>query len=158
MMSKHRIWVPSILIVLAIAATIFGTTTSQLLPQEAKAQGKPTLMQGQLTAASNGKPFGGQTIGSYSVTPSGQKVGIAIRLDKSPAAGNVFEAWLVDTKANYSLSLGQVGTDGTLTFSQTMVNPYVYNQIIITQEPLNNPNPKPSQPIGGSALQTPFGA
>jgi hypothetical protein len=31
----------------------------------------------------------------------------------------------------------------SLTFSQTMVNPYVYNQIIITQEPLKDPNPKP---------------
>jgi hypothetical protein len=150
MTSKHRILILSVLTSLAVAATISATT--QLLLQEANAQGKPTLMQGQLTAASNGKPFGGQTIGSYSVTPSGQKLDITIRLDKSPASGNVFEAWLVDTKANYSLSLGQIGADGTLSFSQTMVNPYVYNQIIITQEPANSSNPKPSQPIGGSAL------
>jgi hypothetical protein len=155
MTSKHRILILSVLTSLAVAATISATT--QLLLQEANAQGKSTLMQGQLTAASNGKPFGGQTIGSYSVTPSGQKLDITIHLDKSPATGNVFEAWLVDTKANYSLSLGQVGA-AYLSFSQTMVNPYVYNQIMITQEPANSSNPKPSQPIGGSALQAPFGA
>ena len=64
MASKHRILVPSIITALAIAATIVGTTTLQLLPHEAKAQGKATLLAGQLTAASNGKPFGGQPIGS----------------------------------------------------------------------------------------------
>ena len=64
MTSKHRVLVPSIITSLIIAATIVGTTTSQFLPHEAKAQGNPTLMTGQLTAASNGKPFGGQTIGS----------------------------------------------------------------------------------------------
>jgi hypothetical protein len=161
MTSKHKILVPSIVTALAIAATIVGTTTLQLLPHEAKAQGKATLLAGQLTAASNGKPFGGQPIGSYAVTPSGQRVDIHLHIDKPPTAGNVLEAWLVDTKANYSLSLGQVDTainPPSLTFSQTMVNPYAYNQIIITQEPLKDPNPKPSQPIGGTALEAPFGA
>jgi hypothetical protein len=51
----------------------------------------PTLMAGQLTAASNGKPFGGQTIGSYALTQSGQKVDIHLHLDKPPTAGNVLE-------------------------------------------------------------------
>ena len=74
MTSKHRILILSVLTSLAVSATISATTQLQL--QEANAQGKSTLMQGQLTAASNGKPFGGQTIGSYSVTPSGQKLDI----------------------------------------------------------------------------------
>ena len=35
--------------------------TTQLSPQLANAQAKPSLMTGQLTAASNSKPFGGTT-------------------------------------------------------------------------------------------------
>jgi hypothetical protein len=44
-----------------IITTAITTITTQLLPQPANAQGKSSLMTGQLTAASNGKPFGGTT-------------------------------------------------------------------------------------------------
>ncbi|MGB8033625.1 MAG: hypothetical protein WCF03_07380 [Nitrososphaeraceae archaeon] len=71
--------------------------------------------------------------------------------------GKVFEAWLVDTKTGYDLSLG-LDADGTLRLSQNMFNPYAYNQIIISQESPNSISHKPSQPIRGATLEAPFGA
>jgi hypothetical protein len=160
-MSIHIILSPSVIIGLAIAATIVGNISSQLSLHEANAQGATSLIAGDLTAVSNATSFGGEKIGSYAVTPSGQKVEIHLHVEKTPTAGNVLEAWLVDAKTNSSLSLGQVETDiepPSLSFIQTMVNPYVYSKIMITEEPQNDANPAPSQPIGGADLETPFGA
>lgn len=157
MRPKSKILVLLILTSFAVAATTYASA-SQIILQEAKAQGKPTLLSGELTAPSNGKPFGGENIGSYAITPSGHKVDITIHINKPPRYGQVFEAWLVDTKTGYDLSLGQVGTDGKVTLSQNMFNPYAYNQIIISQESPNSTSHKPSLPIGGAALEAPFGA
>jgi len=81
-------------------------------------------------------------------------------LDKAPTAGNVWAAWLLDNQTNSALSMGQVEADiqpPSLTFTQFMVNPNVYDHIIITEEPQNDADPGATQPIGGAALEPPFG-
>ena len=79
MRSKAKILVLLILTSLAVAATT-SASISQLIVPEAKARGRPTLVSGQLTAASNVKPLEGENIGSYAITPTGHKVDITIRI------------------------------------------------------------------------------
>ncbi len=120
------------------------------LQQQANAQGKQNLTQGQITAASGGKPFGGERIGSYALTELGSGVvNILIGSDKTPTTGKVFKAWLADTKTGVYVSLGQVDTDGKLSFTGNVANPRSYDQIVISEEA---PTVKPSQIIGGDAL------
>jgi hypothetical protein len=129
----------------------------------ANAQGVPsTLVHGNITAAVRNKPFGGETIGTYAaVLTTGQKVEIKIYLLKLPEPGDVFEALLLDTNTNSTLSLGRVGANNTLPVSQGNMSLFAYNQIIITRQASNNNNntsdSKHSEPIGGAALQPPFG-
>ncbi|MGA9841892.1 MAG: hypothetical protein WBQ25_06225, partial [Nitrososphaeraceae archaeon] len=115
------------------------------------------LVQGELTAASGSKPFGGERVGSYAIQPQAQMLSILVGLEKAPSAGKVFKAWLVDTKASSYLSLGEVSADGKLTFNQNIGKPHAYNQILISEESPNSSTPKPSQIIGGDALPAPFG-
>ncbi len=143
---------------IAVAATICATTiTPKLFQQQAIAQGAPNLVQGELTAASGSKPFGGERVGSYAIQPQAQMLSILVGLEKAPSAGKVFKAWLVDTKASSYLSLGEVSADGKLTFNQNIGKPHAYNQILISEESPNSSTPKPSQIIGGDALRAPFG-
>jgi hypothetical protein len=112
-------------------------------------------VEGTLTAAVNGSPFGGDVIGEYSLSVADSHfVTVTATLNITPASNTVFEGWLVDSNANYSLSLGMLGgNNGTrLSFQQLMVNPFVYDSIIISQEPVNDTNPNPSAPIGGAHL------
>ncbi len=69
----------------------------------------------------------------------------------------ILEGWLVDMDTGYKLSLGKANHDGKLLFSQPMVNPWIYDAIVITEEPIGDTNPAPNVPVGGISLQTPFG-
>ncbi len=154
----------SIIVLIATVVTISATimVTQSLFQQQANAQGNLNLIQGQFTAASSGKPFGGDNIGSYELEPQGGQgnwvQNILISVDKTPSAGKVFNAWLVDTKTNTYQNLGQVDATGKLSFTQNSANPYKHDQIFISEEPLNSSNLKPSKIIGGDALPAPFGA
>lgn len=125
----------------------------------ANAQGVPsTLVHGNITAAVRNKPFGGEAIGTYAAVLTGQKVEIKIYLHKLPEPGDVFEACLVDTQTNSILSLGRMGANSTFPVSQSIMSLFAYNQIIITRQDSNNTSDsKHSVPIGGAALQPPFG-
>jgi hypothetical protein len=71
----------------------------------------------------------------------------------------VFEAWLVDAEgSDYNLSLGQF-RNGSLEFSQYMVNPYTYKNFEVTEEPDQDqdPDPNAANSIAGFELQNPFG-
>ena len=57
----------------------------------------------------------------------------------------------------YKLSTGKSDHNGKLLFSQSMVNPWIYDAIVITEEPINDSNPAPNVPVGGVLLETPFG-
>ena len=46
---------------------------------------------------------------------------------------------------------------GKLMFSQSMVNPWIYDVLVITEEPIGDSDPAPNVPVGGVLLETPFG-
>ncbi len=121
--------------------------------QEAEAQ-KNT---GDITAASEGQPFGGEKMGTVTVDSDGRRTNVSADINTTPNEGNVFEGWLVDTEGSgYKLSLGQF-RNGTLDFSQYMVNPYTYKNFELTEEPAEDPDPNAAESIAGYELQTPFG-
>ena len=141
------------LAVFLVVLTTSTTTSSFLLIQIAEAQ----EIKGDITAPSNGKPFGGQKMGSISVDSNGHRTNITADLNASPNDGKVFEGWLVDAGgSDYHLSLGQF-RDGTLNFSEYMLNPYTYKNFEVTEEPVEDPDPNAASSIAGFELQTPFG-
>jgi hypothetical protein len=121
--------------------------------QEAEAQQKT----GDITAASEGQPFGGEKMGTVTVDSDGRRTNVSADMNTTPNEGNVYEGWLVDAEGSgYKLSLGQF-RNGTLDFSQYMVNPYTYKNFELTEEPAEDPDPNAAESIAGFELQTPFG-
>jgi hypothetical protein len=121
--------------------------------QEAEAQQNP----GDITAASEGQPFGGEKMGTVTIDSDGRRTNVSADINASPNEGNVYEGWLVDAEGSgYKLSLGQF-RNGTLDFSQYMVNPYTYKNFELTEEPAEDPDPNAAESIAGFELQTPFG-
>ena len=112
---------------------------------------------GDLTAPAGDAPFGGKTVGTYSVFVDGSDhVNVTTNI-KSISSGMVLEGWLVDMDSGYKLSLGKSHDDGKLWFSQQMVNPWIYDVLVITEEPIGDSDPSPHKPVGGVLLETPFG-
>ena len=79
-----------------------------------------------------------------------------------PQSGKVFEAWLVDNAdggSGYALSMGKILKSGTLTFDETMNNAKTYTDIVLTQEPDNDPSPLASwsNSVAQTWLIPPFG-
>ena len=121
--------------------------------QEAEAQQN----SGDITAASEGQPFGGEKMGTVTIDSDGRRTNVSADINASPNEGNVYEGWLVDAEGSgYKLSLGQF-RNGTLDFSQYMVNPYTYKNFELTEEPAEDPDPNAAESIAGYELQTPFG-
>ncbi|HJR47940.1 MAG TPA: hypothetical protein VJ799_07265 [Nitrososphaeraceae archaeon] len=114
-------------------------------------------ISGPITAAEGGEPFGGQEMGTVSIDSTGRRTIVSADINDMPEEGNVFEGWLVDTGGSeYKLSLGQF-RNGTLDFSQYMVNPYTYKNFEVTEEPAEDPDPNAADSIAGFELQDPFG-
>jgi hypothetical protein len=116
-------------------------------------------MSGPITAAEGGEPFGGQEIGTVSIDSTGNRTNVSADINDSPGEGNVFEGWLVDAgtgASGYRLSLGQF-RNGTLDFSQYMVNPYTYKNFEVTEEPAEDPDPNAADSMAGFELPSPFG-
>ena len=63
---------------------------------------------------------------------------------KGVSSGMILEGWLVDMDTGYKLSLGKANNEGKLLFSQSMVNPWIYDAIVITEEPIGDTNPAPN--------------
>jgi hypothetical protein len=121
--------------------------------EEAEAQQRT----GDITAASEGQPFGGEKMGTVTVDSDGRRTNVSADINTTPNEGNVYEGWLVDAEGSgYKLSLGQF-RNGTLDFSQYMVNPYTYKNFELTEEPAEDPDPNAAESIAGYQLQTPFG-
>jgi hypothetical protein len=138
-----------------IAFGVLGMVVADLIMglQEAEAQ-KNT---GDITAASEGQPFGGEKMGTITIDSDGRRTNVSADMNTSPNEGNVYEGWLVDAEGSgYKLSLGQF-RNGTLDFSQYMVNPYTYKNFELTEEPAEDPDPNAAESIAGYELQTPFG-
>ena len=84
--------------------------------QQAQAQQRT----GDITAASEGQPFGGEKMGTITIDSDGRRINVTADINASPNEGNVYEGWLVDAAgSDYKLSLGQF-RNGTLNFSQYM--------------------------------------
>jgi hypothetical protein len=69
---------------------------------------------------------------------------------ENPIEGKVYEGWFVDVgDSGYYHSLGKFlpGKGGgralTVTNILGMVNPYAYSQLLVTEEPVQDPNPIP---------------
>ena len=133
----------------------------------ATAGGIPIFFQGQIaeaqeisgdiTAPAEGQPFGGETMGTVSIDSTGRRTNISADLNDMPEEGNVFEGWLVDAGGSgYKLSLGQF-RNGTLDFSQYMVNPYTYSNFEVTEEPAEDPDPNAAESVAGYEIRDPFG-
>jgi hypothetical protein len=141
--------------VLLIAFGVLGMVVADTIMdiQEAEAQQRT----GDITAASEGQPFGGEKMGTVTVDSDGRRTNVSADINASPNEGNVYEGWLVDAEGSgYKLSLGQF-RNGTLDFSQYMVNPYTYKNFELTEEPAEDPDPNAAESIAGFELQTPFG-
>jgi hypothetical protein len=141
--------------VLLIAFGVLGMVVADPIMdiQEAEAQQNP----GDITAASEGQPFGGEKMGTVTIDSDGRRTNVSADINASPNEGNVYEGWLVDAEGSgYKLSLGQF-RNGTLDFSQYMVNPYTYKNFELTEEPAEDPDPNAAESIAGFELQTPFG-
>jgi hypothetical protein len=96
-------------------------------------------------------------MGTVSLDSDGNMTNITADFNDSPGEGNVFEGWLVDAGGSgYKLSLGAF-SNGTLNFTQNMVNPYTYKNFEVTEEPAEDPDPNAATSIAGFELDTPFG-
>jgi hypothetical protein len=145
-----------ILLLISVAVTLGSagiTTTSFFQGQIAEAQ----QMSGDITASSEGRPFGGQKMGTVTIDSDGHWTNITADLNASPKDGNIYEGWLVDAGGSgYKLSLGQFA-NGTLNFTQYMANPYTYKNFEVTEEPSEDPDPNAASSIAGFELDNPFG-
>jgi hypothetical protein len=142
-------------IALLIASGVLGMVMFDPITdiQEAEAQQNT----GDITAASEGQPFGGEKMGTVTVDSDGRRTNVSADINTTPNEGNVYEGWLVDAEGSgYKLSLGQF-RNGTLDFSQYMVNPYTYKNFELTEEPAEDPDPNAAESIAGYELKTPFG-
>ena len=110
-----------------------------------------------VTKPASDKPFGGEKVGTISITSEGHIVHLLANISAPPSSGKVYEGWFVDAGGSgYKLSLGEFGKNGTLQFNQQMVNPYTYTQFIVTEEPFEDADPNAAGAIGGAQLQAPF--
>lgn len=136
--------------------SIGGLTSIAPIPfrtQIAEAQ----QISGDITAPSGGNPFGGEKMGTISVDSDGNETKIVADLNESPGEGKAFEGWLVDAGGSgYKLSLGQF-SNGTLNFTQNMINPYTYKNFEVTEEPDNDLDPNAASSMAGFELDVPFG-
>jgi hypothetical protein len=147
-----------IMLLAVVVAAAVGVAAIFSAMGAAEATATEGLTSGTLTAPSNGNPFGGNQVGTFSVLSDGSQTSIFAHVDLVASEGSVLEGWLVDEGTGYKLSLGQLNdNNGSLSFHQVLVNAYTYNVLVITEEPDNDTDPNPATPVGGAPLPSPFG-
>ena len=123
----------------------------------------PTLFAQQttldLTAPTVSELYGGEKKGTLELSAQNNTLSLIAVVEPVRQELEVYEGWLEDKgdASGYSLSLGKFDDDNTLTINQTMVNPYTYTIFYVTAEPVDDPDPKPSDVIAAAKLPTPFG-
>ena len=113
-----------------------------------------------LTTPTAGNMYGGDKKGSLDFSFQNNNVLGTAKMIEKPANGKVYEGWFEDKgdASGYSLSVGKFkDADNTLVLNQTMVNPYTYTVFFVTAEPVDDPDPKPSDIVVGAKLPIPFG-
>jgi hypothetical protein len=80
----------------------------------------------------------------------GSAVSITTNITKDPNPGKVFEGWLHDPKifSTYDLNLG-IFVNNTLRFQQLMNNPDIYKYFVVSEEPVQDINPRMSDVLVG---------
>ena len=163
--SRKLPYVVFLTLMVAVVASLTYATENQI-PQNVVAQNESAdsaqlqaaNVTGDLTQASGGNVFGGQETGDITINSDGRQIDISGLISASPGEGKVYEAWLEDAGGSgYRLSLGQVPENGTIQFSQNMVNPFTYTIFYISEEPENDIDPNPADAIAGIELEAPFG-
>ncbi|MGB0855924.1 MAG: DM13 domain-containing protein [Nitrosopumilus sp.] len=116
------------------------------------------FLKGELTSPAgndpNDDPFGGEEIvGDYYVRiRDGEQVRVFANLNPAPE-GTVLEGWLVDFESGYTLSTGKANDKDVMIFTQRMVNPSIYDALVITAEPIRDDDPAPAAlHIGGTPI------
>ena len=113
-----------------------------------------------LTTPTASNLYGGDKKGSFDFSvQNNNMIGIA-EMNEQPADGKVYEGWFEDKgdASGYSLSVGKFNEEeNTLAVNQTMVNPYTYTIFFVTAEPVDDPDPNPSDVVVGTKLPIPFG-
>ncbi|HJU58651.1 MAG TPA: alpha/beta fold hydrolase [Nitrososphaeraceae archaeon] len=113
-----------------------------------------------LTTPTAGNMYGGDKKGIFDLSFQNSNIIVTARMDEPPSDGKVYEGWFEDKgdASGYSLSVGKFNEkDNTLIVNQRMVNPYTYTVFFVTAEPVNDPDPKPSDVVVGGKLPIPFG-
>jgi hypothetical protein len=150
---SNFIFLGTLILGLVSVGGLFSATPLSFQTQIAEAQ----QMSGDITAPSGGNPFGGERMGTISVDSDGNETDIVADFNDSPGEGQAFEGWLVDAGGSgYKLSLGQF-SNGTLNFTQNMINPYTYKNFEVTEEPADDLDPNAASSIAGFELDIPFG-
>jgi len=151
---------------IGFAALIFGVLLTPIAFNQAEAIAPDRTLtetpstfylRGDLTAPSGDAPFGGEDVGKSLVKVNENDIRALLVFDWSPSEGMVYEGWLVDMATGYKLSLGVFDDRNHLHFSQTIVNPWIYDVLVVTEEPIGDTDPSPNKPVGGKLLQEPFG-
>jgi len=152
---------------IALLALVFSVVITPLAYNEASAIAPNQFLtktpdtffvRGDLTSTADDKPFGGYVVGDYFIRVNGNDIRINTEFDAAPSEGTVYEGWLVDVDTGYKLSLGQFNEQSNeLFFSQEIVNPWIYNVLVISEEPMGDTDPSPHTPVGGVPLKAPFG-
>jgi Anti-sigma-K factor rskA len=171
--------ISSLVISASVTATLvllFSLSTDVVKVENVYGQGFQNLIQGSITrtttesANATGTDNATTTlsfsesdkVGSYAIVHSKNNIVVGVAVDVPVSnQGNVYEAWLVDERSGYYHSLGLLdpNNNNKLSLSTDMVNPYAYDKIVVTEEPADNLEPKPSETIvGGSDLPEPFGS
>ncbi len=152
---------------IALLALVFSVVITPIAYNEAAAIAPDRILtktpdtffvRGDLTSPADDKPFGGDVVGEYFIRVNGNDIKINTEFDAAPSEGTVYEGWLVDVDTGYKLSLGQFNEQSNeLFFSQEIVNPWIYNVLVISEEPMGDTDPSPDTPVGGVPLKAPFG-
>ena len=113
-----------------------------------------------LTTPTASNLYGVDKKGSFDFSVQNNNMIGTAEMNEQPADGKVYEGWFEDKgdASGYSLSVGKFNEDeNTLAVNQTMVNPYTYTVFFVTSEPVDDPDPNPSDVVVGTKLPIPFG-
>ena len=129
-------------------------TTTTLYVGVAEAQ-EETLSNGDLTVPEGENPFGGDTIGTYSIGTDREGLRVQVDMNISPTGDNAYQAWLVGNATENDLAVGQL-VDNALGVTLPSTNTSQYGLIEVTEEPVNDPDParNSSAVVAGAELES----
>ena len=167
LMSEYEYGLAKDVIVEGSSSNQTGTQQPQQPSQQQQEKLKGSQQQGNensdisldlTTPSAAGSLNGGDKKGIFQFLVQDNNIIGTAEMNEQPTDGKVYEGWFEDKgdASGYSLSVGKFDNN-TLTINQTMVNPYTYTVFFVTTEPVDDPDPNPSDVIVGTNLPIPFG-